>query len=163
MNCRHCGTPLSLDFLNLGVAPPSNAYLTASAVNAPELWLPLRLMVCEACWLAQAIDYASSEGLFTPEYAYFSSFSASWLEHSERYAREMIARFELTDGSTVCEVAANDGYLLQYFQKGGIPCFGIEPTASTAEAARSKGVEIFQSFFGRTWRKNLSLRGARLI
>jgi hypothetical protein len=135
LNCRHCGTPLSLDFLNLGVAPPSNAYLTASAVNTPELWLPLRLMVCENCWLAQAIDYASSEGLFTPDYAYFSSFSASWLEHSKRYAAQMIARFELNGDSTVCEVAANDGYLLQYFQKSGIHCFGIEPTASTAEAA----------------------------
>jgi hypothetical protein len=159
LNCRHCGTPLSLDFLNLGVAPPSNAYLTASAVNAAELWLPLRLMVCETCWLAQAIDYASSEGLFTPEYAYFSSFSASWLEHSERYARQMIARFDLTGGSTVCEVAANDGYLLQYFQKGGIPCFGIEPTASTAEAARSKGVQIVQSFFGRSLAEELVGQG----
>ena len=150
MTCRHCGAPLSLDFLNLGVAPPSNAYLTAAAVNAPEAWYPLRLMVCESCWLAQAIDYASSERLFTPDYAYFSSFSTSWLEHSERYARQMIARFDLNGDSTVCEVAANDGYLLQYFQKSGIPCFGIEPTASTAHAARSKGIEMVQSFFGRS-------------
>ncbi len=159
MNCRHCSAPLSLDFLNLGVAPPSNAYLTASAANAPELWLPLRLMVCETCWLAQAIDYASSEGLFTPDYAYFSSFSASWLEHSERYSRQMISRFGLMGDSTVCEVAANDGYLLQYFKKSGIPCFGIEPTASTAEAARSKGIEIVQSFFGRSLAKQLVEEG----
>ena len=159
MNCRHCGTPLSLDFLNLGVAPPSNAYLSASAVNTPELWLPLRLMVCENCWLAQAIDYASSEGLFTPDYAYFSSFSASWLEHSKRYAAQMIARFELNRDSTVCEVAANDGYLLQYFQKSGIHCFGIEPTASTAEAARAKGIEIVPSFFGRSLAQDLVGRG----
>lgn len=159
MNCRHCGAPLALDFLNLGVAPPSNAYLNAFDVNAPEVWLPLRLMVCETCWLVQSIDYASSEGLFTPDYAYFSSFSTSWLEHSERYAREMIARFELDRDSTVCEVAANDGYLLQYFQKSGIPCFGVEPTASTADAARSKGIEIVQSFFGRDLAQELVARG----
>lgn len=155
MNCRHCSAPLSLGFLDLGVAPLSNAYLTASAVDAPEVWLPLRLLVCEKCWLAQAVDYALSEVLFSPNYAYFSSFSSSWLEHCERYSAEMISRLGLRDGSTVCEVAANDGYLLQFFKRRGIPCYGIEPTASTAEAARSKGIEIIQSFFGRQLAKRL--------
>jgi C-methyltransferase C-terminal domain/Putative zinc binding domain/Methyltransferase domain len=165
LNCRHCQSPLSLSFLDLGVAPPSNAYLKAAAVNAPEVWLPLRLLVCENCWLVQAEDYAASEVLFSPDYAYFSSFSSSWLEHSERYSRAMISRFDLNTDSVVCEIAANDGYLLQYFQREKIPCYGIEPTASTAEAARSKGIEIVQAFFGKDLAKELcgAHRSADLI
>lgn len=165
MNCRHCQSPLSLCFLDLGVAPPSNAYLKAAAVNAPEVWLPLRLLVCENCWLVQAEDYAASEVLFAPDYAYFSSFSSSWLEHSERYSQAMISRFHLNTDSAVCEIAANDGYLLQYFQREKIPCYGIEPTASTAEAARAKNVEIVQAFFGGGLAKELSKanRSADLI
>jgi 2-polyprenyl-3-methyl-5-hydroxy-6-metoxy-1,4-benzoquinol methylase len=138
-----------LEFLDLGVAPPSNAYLTAEQVQAPEVWLPLRLMVCESCWLVQTLDYARSDALFTGDYAYFSSFSSSWLDHSRKYATEMIARFGLDANSAVCEVAANDGYLLQYFNADGIPCYGVEPTASTAKAARAKGIEIVEAFFGR--------------
>jgi 2-polyprenyl-3-methyl-5-hydroxy-6-metoxy-1,4-benzoquinol methylase len=149
LKCRHCGSLLKLEFLDLGVAPPSNAYLTAEQVQAPEVWLPLRLMVCQSCWLVQTLDYARSDALFTGDYAYFSSFSSSWLDHSRAYATEMIGRFGLDANSAVCEVAANDGYLLQYFKMDGVPCYGVEPTASTAKAARAKGIEIVESFFGR--------------
>ena len=159
MNCRHCHAPLTLGFLDLGTAPPSNAYLTAAALDKGEVWLPLRLLVCESCWLVQAEDQAAHDALFTPEYAYFSSFSSSWLAHCARYQKEMTARFGLTAASMVCEIAANDGYLLQYFRQDGIPCYGVEPTASTAAAARAKGIEIVEDFFGRALAERLVAEG----
>lgn len=148
MKCRHCGLELQQCFLDLGSAPPSNAYLTATHLKAPEIWFPLRLMVCEDCHLVQTEDYAGYETLFTDDYAYFSSFSSSWLEHAKHYVLAMIKRFGLTSQSTVVEVAANDGYLLQYVKSAGIRCYGIEPTASTAKAAREKGIDIVDQFFG---------------
>lgn len=148
MKCRHCGSELRLPFLDLGSAPPSNAYLTEAGLRAPETWYPLRLLVCESCWLVQTEDHAGREALFTEDYAYFSSFSTSWLAHAERYVRTMIERFGLNASSRVVEIAANDGYLLQYVQAAGIPCYGVEPTASTAVAARKKGIEIIERFFG---------------
>lgn len=148
MKCRHCATPLRHPFLDLGASPPSNAYLTAAQLTAPETWFPLRVMVCEACWLVQTEDYAGREALFTEEYAYFSSTSTSWLKHSEAYVSAMRQRFGLGAASHVVEIAANDGYLLQYVKAAGIPCTGIEPTRSTAEAARAKGIEIIEEFFG---------------
>lgn len=147
MKCRHCGSELRLPFLDLGSAPPSNAYLTEAGLRAPETWYPLRLLVCESCWLVQTEDHAGREALFTEDYAYFSSFSTSWLAHAERYVRTMIERFGLNASSRVVEIAANDGYLLQYVQAAGIPCYGVEPTASTAVAARKKGIEIIERFF----------------
>lgn len=159
MNCRHCHTPLRLTFLDLGSAPPSNAYLDAAALSAPETWFPLRLLVCETCWLVQTEDYAGREALFTADYAYFSSFSASWLAHAKRYVETMAERFALGTGATVVEVAANDGYLLQYVQAMGIPCYGIEPTASTAAAAREKGIEIVERFFGTALGEQLAAVG----
>jgi len=148
MKCRHCHSELHTAFLDLGSAPPSNAYLTAAMLQAPETWFPLRLLVCESCWLVQTEDHAGREALFTEDYAYFSSFSTSWLAHSKSYVGSMAARFALGTGSCVVEVAANDGYLLQYVKEAGIPCYGIEPTASTAAAARTKGIEIVERFFG---------------
>lgn len=148
MKCRHCNSELCLPFLDLGSAPPSNAYLTEAGLRAPEVWYPLRLMVCESCWLVQTEDHAGREALFTGDYAYFSSFSTTWLAHAERYVMAMIERFGLNACSRVAEIAANDGYLLQYVQAAGIPCYGIEPTASTAAAARAKGIEIVERFFG---------------
>jgi SAM-dependent methyltransferase len=148
VKCRHCATELTRRILDLGTAPPSNAYLSADALNAPETYFPLRLMLCEACWLVQTEDFAGREALFTDDYAYFSAFSTSWLEHSKRYVETMIARFGLNSQSTVAEVAANDGYLLQYMRNAGIPCYGIEPTASTAAAARARGITIVERFFG---------------
>ena len=139
MKCRHCAAELERVCLDLGSAPPSNAYLSEAALRAPELWYPLRLLVCERCWLVQTEDHAGRELLFGADYAYFSSFSTSWLAHAESYVRAMTARFALTRASLVVEVAANDGYLLHYVQQAGIPCYGIEPTASTARAARALG------------------------
>ena len=148
MKCRHCSAALSLPFLDLGSAPPSNAYLSDAGLRAPETWFPLRLLVCESCWLVQTEDHAGREALFTDDYAYFSSFSTSWLAHSSTYVQAMRQRFGLGPRSLVAEVAANDGYLLQYVQQAGIPCYGVEPTASTAAAARAKGIEIVERFFG---------------
>ncbi|MES2369163.1 MAG: class I SAM-dependent methyltransferase [Pseudomonadota bacterium] len=148
MKCRHCGTELKLPLVDLGSAPPSNAYLTEQTLHAPEKWFPLRVLVCEQCWLAQTEDFAQANELFDAEYAYFSGFSSSWLVHSERYVADMVARFNLTADSHVVEVAANDGYLLQYVKARNIPCTGVEPTASTAAAARAKGIPIVEDFFG---------------
>ena len=132
--------------VDLGVAPPSNAYLTKLALKRPEKFFPLRVLVCESCWLVQAEAYSRAAELFNEEYAYFSSFSSEWLSHAEKYVDQMVERFGLTKLSMVGEVAANDGYLLQFVKEKGINCYGIEPTASTANAARQKGVEIVQDF-----------------
>jgi len=148
LKCRHCGSALHLPFLDLGSAPPSNAYLSEQTLRAPELWFPLRLLVCESCWLVQTEDHAGREALFTDDYAYFSSFSSSWLAHAKDYVQGMQGRFGLDARSCVVEVAANDGYLLQYVQAAGIACYGVEPTASTAGAARAKGIDIVERFFG---------------
>lgn len=148
MKCRHCGSELGLPLVDLGSAPPSNAYLTEQTLHAPEKWFPLRVLVCEHCWLAQTEDFAQANELFDAEYAYFSGFSNSWLAHSERYVTDMVTRFNLTTDSHVVEVAANDGYLLQYVKARNIPCTGVEPTASTAAAARAKGIPIVEDFFG---------------
>ena len=148
MNCRHCNTQLELTLIDLGNAPPSNAYLTESTLHLPEKWLPLRVLVCKQCWLVQTEDYAGAEELFDAEYAYFSSFSDTWLQHAETYVTDMIRRFELNTNSNVIEVAANDGYLLQYVKAKGIPCLGVEPTTSTAAAARKKDITIIEEFFG---------------
>lgn len=146
--CRHCGHPLTQAFLDLGSAPPSNAYLRADALQQAETWLPLKLMVCDACWLVQTLDFTGRENLFDAEYAYFSSCSSSWLQHAQRFVTDILEEFNLNPDSLVMEVAANDGYLLQYVQAAGIPCFGIEPTSSTANAARAKGISIVERFFG---------------
>ena len=148
MNCRHCGSAVTLPFVDLGSAPPSNAYLTADALNAPELWFPLKVLVCETCWLVQTQDHAGREQLFTEDYAYFSSTSSSWLAHARAYQQAMTAEFGLGADSFVVEIASNDGYLLQYFESAGIPVLGVEPTASTAAAARAKGIAVEEVFFG---------------
>jgi SAM-dependent methyltransferase len=148
VKCRHCGTALEVSFLDLGSAPPSNAYLTADALQAPEQWFPLKVLVCSSCWLVQTEDFVRRERLFDADYAFFSGFSASWLAHVERYVEEMVARFGLNAKSHVVEVAANDGALLQFVQARGIPCTGIEPTAGTAAAARAKGIPMVEGFFG---------------
>jgi len=148
VKCRHCGTPLEQTFVDLGASPPSNAYLTREALAGPEVWYPLRVLVCTNCWLVQTEDHAGREELFASDYAYFSSTSSGWLAHSKAYVDEMTTRFSLDHDSMVVEVAANDGYLLQYVKAGGIPCYGIEPTASTAAAAREKGIDIVERFFG---------------
>lgn len=159
MKCRHCGTKLLLPLIDLGSAPPSNAYLTEKTLKTPEKWFPLKVLVCNQCWLAQTEDYAGAEELFDEDYAYFSSFSTSWLKHAEQYVSDMVNRFSLNEKSHVVEIAANDGYLLQYVKAKGIPCLGVEPTASTAKAAREKGVEIVEEFFGVKLAKKLASEG----
>jgi 2-polyprenyl-3-methyl-5-hydroxy-6-metoxy-1,4-benzoquinol methylase len=159
MKCRHCGSELKLPLVDLGSAPPSNAYLTEQTLQAPEKWFPLCVQVCEHCWLVQTEDFAQAHELFDSEYAYFSTFSSSWLAHCERYVINMVARFGLNADSHVVEVAANDGYLLQYVKARGIPCTGVEPTASTAAAARAKGIPIVEDFFGVRLAKELVAQG----
>ena len=159
MKCRHCAAELRLNFLDLGSAPPSNAYLDEAGLRGPETWFPLRLLACERCWLVQTEDHAGREALFTQDYAYFSSTSTSWLAHSQRYVRDMVGRWHLGPQSCVVEVAANDGYLLQYVQQAGIPCYGVEPTASTAAAARARGIAIEERFFGVAFAAELAAAG----
>ena len=156
MNCRHCGTPLTHTFLDLGFAPPSNAYLTADDLTRPEKYYPLKIKVCDHCWLVQTEDYAQADELFSPDYAYFSSTSIGWLEHAARYAEQMTQQLGLNKDSLVIEVASNDGYLLKNFVAAGIPCLGIEPTASTAAAAEKMGIPVLREFFGEALGKRLA-------
>ena len=159
MNCRHCGTPLTHTFLDLGCAPPSNAYLRAADLDRPELYYPLKIKVCGHCWLVQTEDHASADELFHPDYAYFSSTSTGWLDHAARYAEEMAARLQLSADSLVIEVASNDGYLLRNFVAARIPCLGIEPTASTAAAAEKLGIPVLREFFGERLGRELAAQG----
>ena len=159
MNCRHCHAELKEPFLDLGSAPHSNAYLTAQTLHNPELWFPLKVLVCTRCWLVQTGDVVDAGALFTADYAYFSSYSETWLKHAEDYVQVMVERFNLGGESLVVELAANDGYLLQYVKRRGIPCLGIEPTANTALAARAKGIEIIQAFFTQELGSSLAVSG----
>lgn len=147
MNCRHCHSPLTDVFLDLGFAPPSNAYLRVEDLKRPEQTYPLKVFVCTGCWLVQTEDVTGAEALFNPDYAYFSSTSTSWLEHASRYARQVTSALGLDRNSFVVEVASNDGYLLRNFVAAGIPCLGIEPTAGTAAAAEAQGVPTLREFF----------------
>lgn len=159
MNCRHCHMPLEYTFLDLGHAPPSNAYLTAEDLNAPELYFPLKLKVCAHCWLVQTEDYTRADELFNKDYAYFSSTSSSWLDHAARYCTMITEKLKLDDNSLVIEVASNDGYLLKNFIAAGIPCLGIEPTDSTAAAAEKLGIPVLREFFGLALAQKLSAQG----
>ena len=156
MNCRHCFTPLQHTFLDLGFAPPSNAYLSQADLTKPEKYYPLKVKVCTQCWLVQTEDYAQADELFSADYAYFSSTSTGWLTHAVNYTKAMIQRFQLSTNSHVIEIASNDGYLLKNFVAAGIPCMGIEPTASTAAAAEKLGIPVLREFFGETLGKQLS-------
>ncbi len=157
--CRHCNAPLPQVFLDLGHAPPSNAYLSPDRLNAPEMTFPLRLRVCESCWLVQTEDFARADSLFDAEYAYFSSTSKGWLDHAARYAQGVIARLGLDGTSHVIEVASNDGYLLRNFVAAGVPCLGVEPTASTAAAAEALGIPVLREFFGESLGRRLADEG----
>jgi hypothetical protein len=159
MKCRHCATPLEHTFLDLGFAPPSNAYLTEEDLTLPEKYYPLKIKVCIECWLVQTEDYAQADELFSSEYAYFSSTSTGWLAHAAAYAKKMTAELGLDRRSMVIEVASNDGYLLKNFVVVGIPCIGIEPTASTAAAAEALGIPVMREFFGEALGKRLAAEG----
>jgi SAM-dependent methyltransferase len=145
--CRFCQTALSHTFADLGVSPVANAFLRSDQLNRMEPFYPLHAYVCEGCLLVQLEDFETPERIFNDEYAYFSSYSDSWLDHSRRYTELMIGRLGLDQKSFVVEIASNDGYLLQYFVQKGIPVLGIEPSSNVADAAKSKGVETWVTFF----------------
>ena len=159
MNCRHCGSELSLILADLGDCPPSNAYLSDIRSIGEERHYPLKVMVCSHCRLAQTVDVVDHRHLFADDYAYLSSYSTSWLDHCRLYVRDMADRFRLGATSRVVEVAANDGYLLQYVRDLGIPCYGIEPTKLAADKAREKSIDIVEDFFGVRLAASLAAEG----
>ncbi|MFL5295266.1 MAG: methyltransferase domain-containing protein [Phenylobacterium sp.] len=160
--CRFCRTPLVDTFLDLGAQPLANSYLTAEQLAAgTERAYPLHVRVCRSCFLVQADDAVPAGHIFDDAYAYFSSYSTSWVEHARRYAAAMAGRFGLGPNSFVVEVASNDGYLLQHFVAMDIPVLGIEPTGNTAEAARARGVPTEVAFFGEETGRRLAARGPR--
>lgn len=165
MICRLCSAPLTLSVVDMGTAPLANRLLGPDALEKPETWYPLRVLVCERCWLVQTEDVPFAGELFAADYAYHSSYSTTWLAHAERYVDAMIARFGLGPGHRVVEVAANDGYLLRFVKARGLPCYGIEPADGAAARARALGIEMVSAFFGRDEARRLAEagRGADLL
>ena len=159
MKCRHCKNPLNHKFLDLGFSPPSNSYLSKEDLKRPEISYPLQIFVCTACWLVQTVDFVDVDEMFSPEYAYFSSTSTSWLNHASKYSKMIQKKLDLETKSLVIEVASNDGYLLKNFVESGIPCLGIEPTKSTADAAEKLGIPVQCEFFGTKLAEELSAKG----
>ena len=155
MKCRYCGEVVDQVFVDLGHQPPSNAYLTREQLAQPEVTFPLRVFVCNHCWLVQLPEHAGSGELFNETYAYFSSVSSTWVDHAKSYVEKVVARFGLDATSFVVEVASNDGYLLQFVQKRGIRCLGVEPTASTAAVSMEKGIETVEEFFGKRFASSM--------
>ena len=156
--CRFCGTPVEQPFVDLGSTPLANAYLTKDQLAHPEPSYPLRAFVCPHCWLVQADSFVPPEDIFS-HYAYFSSYSDSWVEHARQFTLAARERFGLNESSQVIEVASNDGYLLKHFVAAGIPVLGIEPAANVAEAARQIGVPTEARFFGQETAADLVARG----
>jgi 2-polyprenyl-3-methyl-5-hydroxy-6-metoxy-1,4-benzoquinol methylase len=155
MNCRFCQNNLKHEFVDLGFSPPSNSFLTHQQLNEPETSFPLKIMVCEQCFLVQIDEFAKHDAIFDSNYLYFSSYSKSWLAHAKAYTDLMVKRFKYDSKSQVIEIASNDGYLLQYFKEKNIPVLGIEPTANTAAAAKKKGIESVVDFFSVALAKEL--------
>ena len=158
--CRVCAAPLRHTFVDLGMSPLCESYLRPDQLNDMEPFYPLHVYVCDRCFLVQLQEYVGREAIFS-EYAYFSSYSDSWLAHAKRYTERMIAELGLSRHSHVVEVASNDGYLLQYFVERGIPALGIEPAANVAKVAVEKGVPTRVAFFGRETAQALADRGER--
>jgi 2-polyprenyl-3-methyl-5-hydroxy-6-metoxy-1,4-benzoquinol methylase len=147
VSCRLCGKPLTETFVDLGMSPLCESYVPAHALDGPETFYPLHVRICSACLLVQLPAYVAGEDIFS-DYAYFSSYSDSWVAHAKRYADEMVGRLALGPGSLVAEVASNDGYLLQHFVAAGIPVVGVEPAGNIAEVARGKGIRTEVEFLG---------------
>lgn len=162
MKCRHCRALLSDVFLDLGSAPPSNAFLRDSDLLAPEAWFPLKLHTCRRCRLVQVDEVQRHDALFGGDYAYFSSYSTTWLAHAEAYVGQVVDRLGLGARHLVMEIASNDGYLLQYVRARGIPCVGIEPTAGTANAARARGIDTIERFFGLAFAREFAAQRQRV-
>jgi len=158
--CRFCGTPLANVFVDLGMSPLCEQFVPADQVDRMEPFYPLDVRVCEKCLLVQLREYVQADAIFT-EYAYFSSYSDSWLAHARRYVATMVDRFGLDEKSRVVEVASNDGYLLQYFLERNIPVLGVEPAANVARVAKSKGIPTLVKFFGRETASELVEQGIR--
>jgi len=159
--CRSCGAALAHTFADLGMSPISNAFLKADQLNRMEPFYPLHAYVCGECFLVQLEEFESPQQIFGDHYAYFSSYSDSWLDHARRYTEQMTARFGLGAKSQVIEIASNDGYLLQYFKQKGVPVLGIEPAKNVAEAAVAKGVPTLTKFFGVATATELVAKGTR--
>lgn len=159
MNCRFDGLPIEDKFLDLGTCPPSNSLLRESQLNEPEMNYPLQLYVSDRTWLVQVEEFKRASEIFNEDYAYFSSFSSSWLAHSKAYVEMIIPKLGLSNSSQVIEVASNDGYLLQYFEQRGIPCLGIEPTRNTARVSQEKGIPTLIEFFTKELAEKLVSEG----
>jgi len=158
VKCRFCNNKLKYEFIDLINSPPSNSFLTKEQLNEPEIFYPLKLYVCNNCFLVQIDEYKKSKEIFCNDYAYFSSYSTSWLEHCKKYVDMITKKLKLDNNSTVIEIASNDGYLLQYFVTKKIPVLGIEPTACTAKTAKEKGIETIEEFFNTTLAYKLTNR-----
>jgi 2-polyprenyl-3-methyl-5-hydroxy-6-metoxy-1,4-benzoquinol methylase len=158
--CRFCANPLKHTFVDLGMSPPSNSYLAANQLQVAEKFYPLHAYVCEKCFLVQLEEFESPADIFS-DYAYFSSYSASWLSHAKSYADLMVEKFGFSSSSKVIEIASNDGYLLQYFKELNIPVLGIEPAANVAKVAEAKGIPSLVKFFGVKTAKELVEAGTQ--
>ena len=158
--CRFCGARLAHMFVDLGMSPIANHYLSEDELGRMEPYYPLRALVCDQCFLVQLEEFETPEAIFS-DYAYFSSYSTSWLDHCRRYAEMATERFGLNDRSQVVEIASNDGYLLQYFAQAGVPVLGIEPAANVAEVARDRGIETAVEFFGHEFARDLAAERRR--
>lgn len=148
MKCRFCSKKTETVFIDLGSMAVSNAFLTADQLDRRESIYPLRVYVCDNCFLVQVDEYQKNDEIFTSDYVYFSSVSDGWLAHCKKYVDKITTEYKLNSSSLVVEIASNDGYLLQYFKEKNIPCLGIEPTASTAKIAKDKGIDTIVEFFG---------------
>ena len=148
MKCRHCNSELKNVFVDLVNCPPSNSMLEMMQLNEPEIYYPLKIYVCNNCFLVQVDEIKKAEEIFDSEYTYFSSYSASWLAHAKNYVDMMMDRYGFTEESQVVEIASNDGYLLQYFMEYNVPVLGVDPTANTAAVAKQKSIETIVNFFG---------------
>src|SRR3989338_2236923 len=156
--CRFCDTALGEPFVDLGIQPLSNAYIKPENASKKEFVCPLRVFFCKGCHLAQLSDFSEAGEIFNEQYAYFSSFSESWLRHAKNYTDLMVRRFAIDQASHVVEIASNDGYLLQYFKEKGVPVLGIEPSGNCAEVAIKKGIPTEVKFFGTQTARELRKR-----
>ncbi len=147
MNCRSCGSVNLIDFCDLGQAPLSNSLIPAFQLEQNEIWYPLKIKVCIECLLVQTQDFVEAHDIFTSDYVYFSSYSSTWIKHAENFVQEAINSYDLNHNSFVVEIASNDGYLLQFVRKSGIPCLGIEPAEETSVIAENKGINVINDFF----------------
>lgn len=147
MKCRFCDSESLNLFIDLGMSPPSNSFLTIEQLNDPEIYLPLKLWICNDCFLVQIDEYKNAREIFNNDYAYFSSYSTTWLKHSKNYVEMISQKLNLNSESFAIEIASNDGYLLQYFKEKNIPCMGVEPTANTAKVAKEKQINTLNEYF----------------